>query len=65
MSDWLIKLRILRDLLLIAYAEWFEQIATKHLDDLYCCSGGSFPSDLCGCGGMTLRDLYTKEPTHD
>jgi hypothetical protein len=56
MKDLITKLKILSMLFRGAFDEWKEQIYQDDLDRPYCCSGYD-----CGCGGMTIRELYSME----
>ena len=51
------KLKILKMWISDAFHGWHEQIWKRDLDERYCCDG-----KMCGCGGMTLRDIYLQSP---
>ena len=53
MKDIMTKLRILKHDLAGAYTHWKDQIWSKDLDELYCCSGIE-----CGCDGISMREAY-------
>jgi hypothetical protein len=50
------KLKILLIILMSAFDEWKTQVYPRDIDGHYCCNG-----DYCGCGGMTIRELYSIE----
>lgn len=58
MRFWLWKLRVLVLLLRGAYEQWRTDVAPYSPDQPYCCDGGTSSLDICGCGGMTLREVY-------
>ena len=61
MDDFIFKLKILHSILMRGYDEWLKEIWRKDLDENYCCSGIEGGVAVCGCGGMTVREIY--EPT--
>lgn len=53
MRDTIAKLRILRDMLSVAFDEWKRGVWNRDLDSLWCCDGRG-----CACGGTTVRDVF-------
>jgi hypothetical protein len=60
LKDFFAKLKILKMLLQGTCEEWKKQVWEMDLDGAYCCSGLD-----CGCGGMTVREIYTAEIKND
>ena len=60
MRDTIFKLKILHQILVGAYDEWRKEIWEKDLDENYCCSGIEGGVAVCGCGGMTVREIYER-----
>lgn len=56
MSDAILKLQILRDMLRSSYGEWRREVWGRDLDENYCCSGRE-----CCCGGMSVRQMWRYE----
>lgn len=53
MSDVFLKLHILWLWMIADFEHWRDDVWKKDLDQAYCCSGRE-----CGCGGMSIRDVY-------
>ncbi|ORE90695.1 hypothetical protein ATO13_22286 [Stappia sp. 22II-S9-Z10] len=60
MRDMITKLAILRGFLASAFDEWRDQVWRRDLDEYYCCSGGLTSWDICGCGGVTVRETFRR-----
>lgn len=58
MNDILDKIAILKMLLRSAFDQWRNEIWEHDLDQPYCCDGRE-----CGCGAMTLREVYSPSTT--
>lgn len=43
---------------------WKTEIYSHDLDDYECCNGGSGYHDICGCGGMTIRETWFGKKNH-
>ncbi len=52
------KLQVLAALLEESFRYWKDSIYAKDPDEPYCCDGGSVPTNICGCHGATVREMY-------
>lgn len=59
MSDFATKLRILLDMLGTAFEGWRDEVWRRDLDDHHCCNGGTGSHNVCGCGGQTVREVFS------
>jgi len=57
MMDTFFKIKIFYYLMSDTFRTWKKEIWSRDLDSYYCCPGGFY--DECGCGGVTVRDLWT------
>lgn len=57
MKDVWFKFRILFALIQSDIETWKKEVWPRELDSPYCCSGTAY--DECGCGGSTVRDMWT------
>lgn len=53
------KLRILYGMLAHAFGEWRTEVWRRDLDDHHCCGGGTGSHNICGCGGVTVREVFS------
>jgi hypothetical protein len=63
LSDVLWKLRVLVSLLRAAFYDWQRDVWMSDPDQPYCCT----PSvhSPCGCGAMTIREIYSPQSSED
>lgn len=58
MTDALMKLRILLSMLGDAFGHWRREVWRRDLDERYCCGGGTGSHNICGCEGVTVREMF-------
>lgn len=54
------KLCILAGLLRHTFNEWRAEVWRRDLDEHHCCSGGTGSHNICGCGGVTVRGVFSR-----
>ncbi len=63
MADFIFKMRVLWLELSHAFQGWRDSVWQHDLDEPYCCDGGTHHWGYCGCGGQSIRDVYTPAAT--
>ena len=57
--DLIFKLRILWHDIIDCCGDWEQEVWEKDLDSYHCCDAGF--DKMCGCQGVTIREVYTDE----
>ena len=60
--DALTKFGILLSMVGAAFDEWRDSVWRRDLDEHHCCNGGTGSHNICGCEGVTVREVFAPAP---